>query len=454
MNARLFVGAVFWASIASAAQQEDSSRLRYSPPDKWQRSVSAEENLVSLAPPGGGVSVTFTKSTQFPGTADQWLNEMWNEMFKDMQLATKPVPAQQGSFATRMGIFKQPDGTLPWVCLYTLVKNGRGEALLFFADGEKSFFEHLPAVTTMIHRITVSDTAVGPGAPRENPVATSAPPRAPAGTTSADETALPTLQYTMSPDFSIRQGNVFTAKMVDGTIHVYDFRPYRGNFEDEFRRTLLRDWIAPEVREEQLVGPPTIRPANTPGAEKVLMAKFQQAYWGTARERLRIAILAANAVAIVDINLQNADAWQRYQTGLFGLLDSIRIAAPEPPTPGGPVSTEVAGLFLAFKSQFQPNVLGGVGSGSWQMGTEYYLFSENGRVHRGRKLPNAPGGDLRRFNYDAAQRDDPANSGRYTVHGEQVIIRLGNSPFETITAKRLAPDVLSIYDVPFKRDIR
>src|SRR5262245_49769443 len=126
MNARLFVGAVILATIASAAQQEDTSRLRYTPPETWQRTVSADDNLVSLAPPGGGASVTFTKSTEFPGTAEQWHNEMWNEMCKEMKPATKPVPAQQAAFNTRMCVLTLADGSHPWVCLYTLVKNGRG----------------------------------------------------------------------------------------------------------------------------------------------------------------------------------------------------------------------------------------------------------------------------------------------------------------------------------------
>ena len=82
------------------------------------------------------------------------------------------------------------------------------------------------------------------------------------------------------------------------------------------------------------------------------------------------------------------------------------------------------------------------------LGTESYLLSADGRVYRARGLPPAPGGDISRFDFGAAQRSDPANTGTYSVNGNQVVIQF---PGETATANRTAPDTLEIYNVAFKR---
>ena len=459
MIPRLLIVTVSLAAICSApgAQQESTSSLRYTLPEKWERVVDTDSGLVSLMAPGGGASVTFSKSTEFPGTAAQWMSEMWSELQKELKPITPAVPGKTGGFLSNMAVVSQADGAHAWICQYTLVKDGWGESIFFYAQSEKQFFEHLGAVTNMVF----GTTAGNPTGPRVSSpetqsaaAASSARTATPPSSPPPASMGPPTLEYTMSPDFPVRQGANFVARGVDGNIQVYDFRAYRGNFEEEFRRTLFRDWIEADLREEKLFGAPTIQTTTMPGAEKVCMARFRQDYWGTARERLRVAILASGTVALVDINIRDADAWQRYQPGISAFLDSLKIGAMEPPAPAGAKGAEVAGLWLANKSQFQPNILGGVGSGSFQMGTEFYLLSAGGRAYRGRKLPKAPGGDLQRFDYNAAQRDDPQNSGSYSVRGNQVIIRLGPPPGETVTANRMAPDVLSIYDIPFKRDIR
>jgi hypothetical protein len=373
-----------------------------------------------------------------------------------MSLATQPVPGEQGEFLTRMAVFVRPDGSKPWICLYSMVKDRHGEAALFFAEDQAHFFTHLGTVNQMIQRVTLAAASEGQSAAPVAPANASGPAPTVAGPASGTG-PLPVLEYKMSPDFPGRQGaGTYVSSMVDGTIQVYDFRPFRGNFEAEFRKTLLREWIAPTNREEKVLGSPMVQASRLAGAEQVITARFRQDYWGIQRERYRVAILAAGAVAIVDINVRDADAWQRYQRGIMTFLESLKIAAPAPAAAAGPEGVAgggVAGLYLANKQQFQPDVLGGVGSGSWQMGTEFYLLSSKGRVHRGRKLPKAPDGDIRRFDYDAAQREDPVNAGTYMERGNQVIMRLGEAPFETITANRTGPDILEIYDVPFKRSV-
>src|SRR5262245_19470583 len=79
--------------------------------------------------------------------------------------------------------------------------------------------------------------------------------------------SLPVLQYQMSPHFPGRPAaGTYVAINADGIIQVYDFRAFQGNFEEDFRKTLLRDWIAPKDREERLLGPPLVQAAALEGA--------------------------------------------------------------------------------------------------------------------------------------------------------------------------------------------
>jgi hypothetical protein len=114
----------------------------------------------------------------------------------------------------------------------------------------------------------------------------------------------------------------------------------------------------------------------------------------------------------------------------------------------------VAGLYLATTRQLRFNPFGGSGSASWEVATEFYLLSPDGRVFRGRDLPNAPGGDVGRFDYDAARREAPGNYGTYAVRGPEVVMEFGAAPAETIAATRPEPDVLDIRGTRFKRSVR
>ena len=113
----------------------------------------------------------------------------------------------------------------------------------------------------------------------------------------------------------------------------------------------------------------------------------------------------------------------------------------------------VAGLYLATTRQLRFNPSGGSGSASWEVATEFYLLSGDNQVFRGRDLPNAPGGDINRFDYDAARREAPGNYGTYGASGPEVIMQFGEPPQETIAATRPEPDVLEIRGTKFKRAI-
>jgi hypothetical protein len=301
---RLLLAALLIGAIASAADLP--SRLQYPAPEKWSRSVQPNSPVVTLTAPDGNASVSFAASVEFAGSTQAWLDRQWNEILGVMKPAGPVLPGEQGKFLTRTAVFQHPNGSKPWACVYALVKDGRGECVLFLASAYDPFIAHLNTVNQMVHRITV-----GPANP-------------PTQTTKANSPA---------------------------------------------------------------VSPAAVAPTATP--------------------------------------------------------------PHSPGTVGG-----VDGLYLATTRQLRFNALGGSGSTSWETATEFYLLSRDGRVFRGRDLPQAPNGDISRFDYAAAQREAPGNYGTYVVRGDEVTLKLGDATGETIVAKRSGPDGLEIRGTTFKRGIR
>jgi hypothetical protein len=284
------------ALVNTATAQEEPSRLRYTLPDGWTPAVDGR----TLMPPGGNAAVTFAPSAPFTGTAEQWIEEAWNSIARDLKILSGPAPGTQGAFLSRIGLFQQADGTNVWLCLNTLVKNGRGESVILIAGGDAQFRAHLPALSKMLAGTTVASSAGSPPAPA----------------------------------------------------------------------------------------------------------------------------VAANVPSIS--------------------------AAPRGPAIAG--ADDVAGLYLASTSQYRLNPFGSPGSGSWEWRTEFYLLSRGGRVFSGPDLPNAPDGDISRFDYDAARREAPAASGTYTVRGREVVLKMGPSQ-ETLVATRPSAGVLEIRGTKFKRSM-
>lgn len=112
-------------------------------------------------------------------------------------------------------------------------------------------------------------------------------------------------------------------------------------------------------------------------------------------------------------------------------------AAKKKAAPGA--DSKVAGLYLGASMVYTPT--------GFMAGSKWYLLSPDGRAHMGLKLPKAPGGDLSRFDYDAAKREAPQYAGTYTVAGKRVTIRLG---LETVTGELNAAGDLTIRGTVFK----
>jgi hypothetical protein len=201
----------------------------------------------------------------------------------------------------------------------------------------------------------------------------------------------------------------------DATLNIYPFRRLNGPFEEQFRRTRLRELLVQDSQEAQLAGPVEIQKLAVPGAEAALFARFTENRFGTTRYRLRLGVYSAGAVALVDYNANGPDAYQRNWPAVAAVLDSLKVGAPEPTTASKPTPTGGAsGLYMASTRRFVMRIGGPPGSGDWEIATRFYLLSADGRFHRGYGLPSVPGGDVRAFDYAKAEREDAANTGTYT----------------------------------------
>jgi hypothetical protein len=296
--------------VTAAMAEEAPSRLNHPVPDGWTLSVDGK----TLLPPGGNAAVIFAPSAPFTGTAEQWIAESWEGIARELKLLSGPAPGTQGAFLSRMGLFQHADGRQVWVCLNTLVRDGRGESVMLVAGGEENFRAHLPALSRLLARTTVASSG------------------APSSASTSASTGVSTGESTAS----------------------------------------------------------TVKPPET------------------------------------------------------GRSPGVSASARDNTVPG---------LYLASTAQYRLNPLGGSGSGSMEWRTEFYLLSRDGRVFRGPDLPNAPDGDIRRFDYDAARREVPAASGTWTASGRDVVLKLGERAQEVIVATRPAPGVLEIRGTKFKQSV-
>jgi hypothetical protein len=80
-----------------------------------------------------------------------------------------------------------------------------------------------------------------------------------------------------------------------------------------------------------------------------------------------------------------------------------------------------------------------------------YLLSENGRVYRAYDDLRTPDGDIHRFDFDRAEIADPVNSGRYTIEGGQIVMRMGERHEETIVVPMPRGGRLTIETVEYHK---
>ena len=238
----------------------------------------------------------------------------------------------------------------------------------------------------------------------------------------------------------------------NASVQVYPFRAFTGNIQQAFQQTLLRDRIAPMHQEENLAARPVFQRVAIPGADLAVSARFDESIVGLPRPHLRMLIVVGNEAAIVDASAGTLQSWQQAVPALNQMAGTIRIETARAPAPLSPkAGAAVAGLYQGMKAKYMATMINVTGSGYYQTALHYYLFSADGRVYRAYDKLEIPGGSIARFDFDAAERNDPVNSGRYTIDGGKMIITLNRNDPERIVTDAPRNGVVSINTVAYKR---
>jgi hypothetical protein len=258
------------------------------------------------------------------------------------------------------------------------------------------------------------------------------------------------LKYTPPPNAfkSAIQADDYSLNGTNASVQIYQFRQFSGDIVQTFQRTLLRDWIGVMYQEENVATRPTFQKVAVPGADVAIAATFNENRVGMARPHNRMLVVKGNEAAIVDAWAGTAQGWQMAMPRLSQMAGTLRVeGAPA----AAPLSIEagnrVAGLYQGMKAKYTATMQNITGYGSYQTALHFYVFSANGRVFRAYDQLAAPGGQ---FDFDAAERRDPQNSGRYTVDKGKLIIKMrgDNEPIVTDPPK---DGVLVIYQVAYSK---
>jgi hypothetical protein len=242
---------------------------------------------------------------------------------------------------------------------------------------------------------------------------------------------------------------VYTAPDGQAELHVYDFQRYGGDVRARMRETRLFELIGIEHREDRPLEAPKAGELNVPGAGTVPFVTFAEQRNGVVRYRLRVAIPAPGAVALVDFHALTLDAWKRDLATVDKVFASMRVGDKPPPAASAAArpAQGASGLYLATVRRM---VFRATGGSEWTTSTEFYLLSPDGKVYRGHGLPEVPGGKLASFDYENARRADPGNSGTYAASGNRITMTVGD---ERISAT-LSGDQLEVRGTQFRRSVQ
>ncbi len=234
----------------------------------------------------------------------------------------------------------------------------------------------------------------------------------------------------------------------NASVQIYQFRPFNGNVRQQFETTLLRDWIDPMHREENVTSQIQLQNITVPGADFAIAAAFTETRVGLPRPHSRILIVKRNEAAIVDASAGTAQGWQQAAPRLNQMAATFKVdPAPQPVKLSVEAGNAVAGLYQGMKAKYTATMQNVTGHSSYQTALHYYLFSATGRVYRAYDKLEAPGG---KFDFDAAERRDPDNSGHYTVDNGKIIIKMKGDN-QLIVTDVPKDGVLKIYDVAYKK---
>jgi len=144
----------------------------------------------------------------------------------------------------------------------------------------------------------------------------------------AGQPRLPRLRYEPPADLmhsALGPPENYESSRISASLQVYAFRAATSDVPGRFQQTLLRDWIAPQYQEGQLVAPPTFGTMSVPGAEGAYYAQFAEPSFAGPRPRLRVLVVARGAAAVVDAQAASLQAWQVAQASFNALIATLRV---------------------------------------------------------------------------------------------------------------------------------
>jgi hypothetical protein len=279
-----------------------------------------------------------------------------------------------------------------------------------------------------------------------------------AATPAVAQPPLPVLQYDAPPNFyksAMTNPDDFSSNEVNASVQVYPFRPFAGNIQQLVGQTLLRDWIDPRYREENVAGQPEVRSVMVPGAQAAFLVSFFENRVGLPRPHVRLVAVAGNAAAILDLSANSPVTLQRVSPAMDAMIKSVRVvagvAAPSMTHGSTAASRAQAGIYMGYKQKFQVNLWGGVGSGTFTPAPHFYLFSPDGRVYRTFDILKVPQTGVSAFDFATASRTDPENSGQFVLQGNQLVMQFGGANPETVRAPVSAAGSFTLYSVTYAR---
>lgn len=243
----------------------------------------------------------------------------------------------------------------------------------------------------------------------------------------------------------------YSSNEVNAGVQIYRFRRIDGDLMQMMGQDLLRRWIDPQFAETNVADQPAWSRDTIPGAEAVFNVQFSENVVGLLHPHVRTIVVSHGYAAIMDAQAGTPENWQRASTMLGAVYHSLRVEqGPAPPSVAngpGPLGRQVAGLYMGTKAKYVVNLVSG--GGDFKPALHYYLFSADGRVYRRYDFEPA---DYQHFDFARALQEDPANTGRYTVTGNQLYLQFGDGPeAEVVTAPLPRNGRLEINSVVYQR---
>jgi len=458
------------APAAAPTEPAVQAELNVPVPPGWTSQVESASHVTYLIPPNApsarDAALVVLPALAFGGTAAEFHQQEFARATAQAQLLEPVHSGQMNGFQMSGVHCRNAQGVEVWMALYTARWGTQAQALLWMTDRQDLFTSNVKAVVAAVRQ-----TVIPAGAPVISSTNTNSPwessttvpvPAAsnPAAAPADSSDTMPVLVYSDPPNFwragaGGKSYAEYQGSDINFTLCIYPFREFRGDIRALFQQSMLRDWIDVMYREEGVAGQPRVVANTLVGADTVIDAHFNDA---RTQEHHRLVVVSGLWAAIVDMIAPTAFAYQKGFPSVLEMLKTMHVGQkPAPPSLAngpGPAGARLAGLFQGFKGKFTVNLQLGVGYGSPKTALHFFLFSPDGRVYRCYDFP--PGGSeaaARNFDFDSAERQDPQNSGRYAVRGNELYIKFGGPNVDEITTTLTDFNSLQLDSINYQRKL-